>query len=296
MITGVSGLLGRHLLELAPPRFDIHGVSRGGFPAELSDYCTMHAANVTDTDHMVRLIHGLSPDVVIHAAAEGNPDTVEGRVDDFRQVNVRSALEIASAARREGAKVIFVSSNAVFSGNSSPYADDSPTCPINDYGRLKEEAERLVCNVHPGALVVRPIMMYGWPFPEGRRNALVDWIAKLRVGLQIQALSDVWTEPLAAWDCATAIWVGVDLDATGYVNVSGGVRVSVYEFAREAATTFDLDTDLVVPVSAQDYNSLAVRPMDTRFTLGRLQNEFHVFPVDPRSGLALMRQSEPQAR
>lgn len=292
VVTGVTGLLGRYLVAGAPENAEIHGFSRGDWPSELSTSCEMHRIEALDVPTVQAKLHALQPDVVIHAAAEGNPDIVEGQFNRFRVLNAELAGTLGSACFKLGAKLVFVSSNAVFSGSNPPYSDDSTGDPINDYGRLKWEAERRTLAVDPSALVVRPILMYGWPYPGRRENVASGWLKVLRGGGVVRAAADVWTEPLAAWDCAEAIWNGIFVDARGSVNVSGGSRMSIFEFARLLAVTFRLDPDLVAGVSIDQIRHSAERPRDTQFTLDRLRRELLVTPSVPDVGLSVMREIE----
>jgi len=134
--------------------------------------------------------------------------------------------------------------------------------------------------------------MYGWPYPGGRSNPVVYWIEQIRAGISISVVDDVWTEPLAAWDCARAIWNGIERGSVGSVNVSGGVRVSLYELALLTATVFDLDSNLIHPISSKSLQNLAPRPMDTSFTLTRLKSDLGVQPVGLEMGLKVLRDSE----
>lgn len=292
VITGVTGLLGRYLLETASAETEVHGLARGNWPAEMRGGCTMHVIDLADIPQTTRLIRKINPDAIVHAAAEGRVDTVEGNLSKFRPLNVDLARSLATLSSETGAKMVHVSSNAVFSGSGPPYSDAASTDPINDYGRLKAEAEIAVQEILPSALILRPILMYGWPNPGRRPNPVSDWIVRMRAGHKVNVVDDVWTEPLAAWDCARAIWNGVSDGVAGTVNVSGGVKMSLFTFAVLTAAVFNLDTRLIEPVPSSRINLSAPRPRDTAFTLTRLREELHVEPVTPAIGLQILRDTE----
>jgi dTDP-4-dehydrorhamnose reductase len=247
---------------------------------------------VSDQAKLFETLEHIAPDVIIHAAAEGGVDTVEGKVSQYRELNVGASRGIAAFTRARGIQYVFVSSNAVFGDEGRIYRDDSPHSPVNDYGRLKSEAEDAVMSANSEALIVRPILMYGWPYPGRRLNPVVGWINSLRARRPISVVNDVWTEPLAAWDCADAIWSGISAHATGAINISGGVRMTLYELAIMTGEVFNLDTGQIRPISSASLPGLAPRPMDTAFDLVRLTNELLVSPMGPSEGLAVLRDTE----
>jgi dTDP-4-dehydrorhamnose reductase len=252
----------------------------------------MHLADVNDEAATIRLIEKLKPDIIIHTAAEGRVDAVEGKVGLFRPINVTFSGSIAKLCDRHGSQFVFISSNAVFGGSPFPYTDEAVRDPINDYGRLKAEAEDVVRLADANVLILRPILMYGWPYPTSRTNPVAHWVQQLRAGSPITVVDDVWTEPLAAWDCAQAVWSGIRTRAVGAINVSGGVRMSLYDLAVLTASVFDLDASLVVAISSSSLANIAPRPISTSFDLVRLKSDLGVIPVNPAEGLATLRDRE----
>ena len=172
-MTGVSGLLGRYLVLGRDPDTEIHGISRHSWPQDRLGTCQMHEVDVTSTRALTSVLDAIQPDVIVHAAAEGRVDAVEGNADAYRPLNVEVSRDLAQYSAAAGIQYVFISSNAVFGGAPTPYSDDSPFDPVNDYGRLKAEAEVAVSSVNGDALIVRPILMYGWPYPEHRLNPVV---------------------------------------------------------------------------------------------------------------------------
>jgi dTDP-4-dehydrorhamnose reductase len=182
LVTGISGLLGQYLLENRNENVEVHGISRVVWSRLISEQFKIHRADLTDSDAVTRVLDRVKPDVIIHAAAEGRVDIVEARPDEYRPLNVRASADLAILAESRGIQYVFISSNAVFGGNGSCYSDNGQLDPVNQYGILKAEAEKAVLHSNPQALVIRPLLMYGWPMPEQRLNPVVGWINQLRKG------------------------------------------------------------------------------------------------------------------
>jgi len=227
IVTGAAGLLGKYLAALREPGIEFHGISRRDWQSDPQEDFSHHLVDVTDRANLMTVLDAVDPQVIIHTAAEGAVDAVEGKADLYRNLNVTVSRSLAAYSLARGIQYVYVSSNAVFQGSGLVYADDSSHSPVNDYGRLKAEAENEVLSVNNEALIVRPILMYGWPYSGRRLNLVVSWIESLRAGRSISVVNDVWTEPLAAWDCADAIWRAIAKRATGAFNISGGVRMTL---------------------------------------------------------------------
>lgn len=107
-------------------------------------------------------------DVVFHAAAVVGPDTAWA---PFRDANVIGTQNVIDACAGAGARLLHVSSTAVYGAQRYEMApvDEStplPGLPAHDaYGRSKQEAERLVLAAYEREVlpcaIVRPPPMYG---------------------------------------------------------------------------------------------------------------------------------------
>ena len=294
LLTGATGLLGRYMLNSTDPRDEVWGVSRrGGAPGSLND-STHVPLDITDVRQTLELLTSVDPDVVIHAAAEGSVDAIQGNMESFRTLNVRTPSLLANWCESHSRKLVFISSNAVYGGRAEPYGDESDVSPVNDYGRLKVEAELQVREANPSTLIIRPILMYGWPNIGRRGNPVTDWISKLRAGQEVCVVEDVETQPLYAGDAAIGVWRAVRSNLTGTMNFGGGQPVSLFDFARLTARAFDLNDALIQPIKSQDLPDLAPRPKQTRFDNRRLQEQLNVTVKSPAEGLSCMRSEEEQ--
>ena len=292
LISGANGLLGQHLIQSRSQESEILGIIRPRDSTGSRVDCETRELDLTQFSEVIQVLDTFAPEVIIHTAAEGRVDAVQKRIDEFRTLNVELPSLLSKYAKNSGAQIVHLSSNAVFGGKAESYSDYSGLDPINDYGVLKAEAERSVIEQNPGALIVRPILMYGWPQPSGRQNPVTSWISNLREGKKIRVVDDVWTEPLSAWDCAEAVWCALDTEMSGPLNVSGGVKMSLLEFAHMVASVFELDSSLIEPASSGDFPTLAPRPLSTSFDLKRLTEELHFHPFSPLEGLEKLKRNE----
>src|ERR1700712_397113 len=126
LVTGASGLLGTWLRRAAPAGVDLVALAhRTPVPASPSV-----TADLRDADAVLEAFEISRPVLVIHAAMAVDEASIVG-----------ATRHIADAAAAVGADVAHISTDAVFSGDGRPVAEDAEPDPIWDYGRWKAEAE-----------------------------------------------------------------------------------------------------------------------------------------------------------
>ena len=165
LITGGTGLLGVAIQRSAPK--DIQGFSvyfpERYLPVPLP--FSVFAADVSDWMKMQSVFEWAKPDVVIHTAAIGSVDFAERNREETRKVNVGGTEVVVDLCQITKSRLIYISSNAVFDGRTPFYSETAPVNPINYYGKLKVDAETVVRKSSIPWAIVRPILMYGWPYP-----------------------------------------------------------------------------------------------------------------------------------
>lgn len=286
LITGASGLLGSYLMKTAAPGDEVLGT-----------FCTLGGGNLRRMDilqgrEIYQVLNDFQPDTIIHCAGEGRVDYCENAPHDAGRVIVQGANRLLMAAEDLGCHFVYISSNAVYAGDEPPYHEQSPRCPVNKYGSLKRDAERLLPYYPYRTTLIRPILLYGWPGP-GKRNNFVTRILEqlamkdLKSWGQIPVADDIFTQPTYAGDCAEAIWAATRAQVD-VLNVAPREKMSLFKFAVEVAKAFDLDADLLTPVPAAEMKSLAPRPRDTTFDVSKAERlGLHLSP--PAEGMRKMR-------
>ena len=169
LVTGATGMLGARIVErLLSQGWSARALVRDPEPAAwlAALGVTTVAGDLTDAASLASAARGC--DAVFNAAAAIGAGSDHG---SFRRVNVTGTQRLIEAAAAAGARLVHVSSTAVF-GRQRYFerpTDESaplPELPAADaYGRSKQDAERLVLDAHARghvwAAVVRPPVMYG---------------------------------------------------------------------------------------------------------------------------------------
>ena len=251
------------------------------------------AADVSDRMKMQSVFEWAKPDVVIHAAAIGSVDFAERNREETKKVNVGGTEVVVDLCQIFKSRLIYISSNAVFDGRTPLYSETTPVNPINYYGQLKVDAENVVRKSGIPWAIVRPILMYGWPYPGERDNPVVWWVRSLENGKPIKVVDNVLSKPLPAWSCADVIWALIQQNRTGIYHAAGRDHISLYQFALLTAEVFGLDASLITPVPDSYFPEIAPRPQDTSFDTTKMETELGVKTVGVRDGLLKMKAERP---
>ncbi|MFH1079081.1 MAG: SDR family oxidoreductase [Pseudomonadota bacterium] len=293
LVTGATGLLGVALQRFAPQDIQGHGIIYPERSLPLALPFEILAADVSDRGQLEFAFERTRPDVVIHAAAVGSVDYAEKNREETRRVNVGGTANVVALCEIFNSRLVYISSNAVFDGRMPFYSETAPVNPINHYGVLKVEAEKVVREGNIPWAIVRPILMYGWPYPGERDNPVVWWVRSLENGQKIRVVDNVFNKPLATWSCAAAIWAVVQQDRSGVYHVAGRDHMSLYQFALLTADVFNLDAGLIQPVPDSFFPEIAPRPRDTSFDTTKMETELGVRTIGVEEGLIRMKAERP---
>lgn len=288
LITGGTGLLGQALILTADGRDQLCILHQRDYTTGLAGIQPV-VLDILNFQALTDLFEAQAYDVVIHAAGMASVDAVERNFGEAWRSNVVGTRHIIDLVTKKKGRLVYISSNAVFNGKAAPYQEGDLTNPVNRYGQIKVECESLVKKTCPDALIVRPILMYGWHMPQGRPNPVTWLLDRLAKKQPTHLVTDVYENPLWSQQCAEAIWRMLRLGKSGMFHLAGKDIVNRYEFAKQVARAFDLDASLLHPVDSSFFPNMAPRPHNTSFVTARMRNELEVEPLSLADGLQRMR-------
>jgi len=214
LITGGSGYLGRHLARRAAGdwrgawAYTTHSCDPLGLPQGV-------ALDVRDGAAVARLVAAFAPDAIIHTAGSNT-------TPDMTAVIVAGTRHVVAAAAVAGARLIHLSSDAIFDGTAAPYDETARPAPLHDYGRAKAAAEALVAG-YPNAVIVRTSLIYGLAEMD---NGTAWMAAALRAGQPVTLFTNQWRNPVWVETLAGACLELVDSAYRGVLNVAGRQAMS----------------------------------------------------------------------
>ena len=241
-IFGASGLLGKYLV-------------REWTGDEIYPFNSAQV-DIRQPQQVEKIMVRNRPDWIILTAAYTDVDGCESNPDLAFATNTAGALNVAEAAKRFGARLLFLSSDYVFDGLASePYEVNFPPNPQSVYGRSKADAESGILSILPNACTVRTSWVFGM-----RGKCFPDTILRLA---QSRAVLDVVDDqrgaPTYARHLALAIIELCRHKAKGIVHVTNAGSCSWFEFASEIIRLSALSTT-VRPTTTDKFPRPAKRP------------------------------------
>jgi nucleoside-diphosphate-sugar epimerase len=166
LITGATGLLGRHLLQVLQERGDrvrILALPGENTSAQEALGIAIHRGDIRQPETLAEPMQGA--DGVFHLAAMMG---VWRPMEDYRAVNVTGTENVCRSALKAGVRrLVHISSWTVYGMNlPAPATEDLPLRPLNEpYAVTKTEGDRLVQRMiaEEGlpAVIVRPGTFFG---------------------------------------------------------------------------------------------------------------------------------------
>lgn len=248
LITGGSGQLGIAVLQ----ELDKLGIAFDAWSTKDLD--------ITQSSTVSEAIEKLSPTVIINCAAWTDVDGAESHEVEALRVNSDGPENLALAARKFNSKLIHVSTDYVFPGESqSPWQIGDEINPQSAYGRTKAQGESRVLASYPeNSFVVRTAWLYSlW----GKNFAKTMSKLALKGDGEVRVVNDQVGQPTSASDLAQQlVELGLSTSPAGIYHGTNSGQATWFEFAQEIFKLAGADVGRVIPVSSSEYPRPAKRP------------------------------------
>ncbi|WP_304124634.1 dTDP-4-dehydrorhamnose reductase [Methanosphaera cuniculi] len=263
-ITGGSGLLGERLATVADPDDELI-LSHNSNKTPDTVKC-----DITNHDETYETIMKYDPDVIIHAAAMTNVDLCEDEIDQAYKINADATGNLAKIADENNMKIIYVSTDFVFDGKKGNYKEDDATNPLGIYAKSKYDGEVQLKQNTDNYAIGRVSVLYGWH----QRSNFTTWVIdELRKGNSINIVTDQINSPTYADNAAEALFKLAKSDKTGVYHTAGNDLISRYDFTLKIAEAFNLDSDLINPITSDKFVQKAPRPRDSSLNVKKIEDE-----------------------
>ncbi len=219
-------------------------------------------------------------DIIVNCAAYTSVDMAESEESLANQINHLAVRKLAEVAHKQNAKIIHISTDYVFSGNTTtPYIESDSTLPINTYGKTKLAGEKIILKLLPNnAIIIRS----SWLYSEYGNNFIKTMLKLGKEKESINIVCDQIGSPTYAGDLASAIInIAIHKDlrgmnfATQIYHYSNLGQCSWYEFAKEIFKISDIKCN-VRPVTSEQYTTKAKRPIFSVLNSEKIINTFDI--------------------
>lgn len=278
LITGVTGFLGKKIEAILEREYKIIGLSRhGGKNSEHID--------LLDFQQLEAFIELKKPSIIIHTVAIADPETCDSDQTIAYRINVETTENLCKICKKRGIKIIFISTDYVFDGESNqPYQSDDIREPKNYYGYTKMLAEDIVKDVN-GSLIVRIPVLYGYNDNNDKGTFVTKLFERLENGKEIILLDNQQIRYPVLID-EVAIALTKILSAQGIIQLSSNQPVTKYTWGKSVAKIFGYDESMIRP-STEPYKG-SPRPPHTKMDTSKADS-YGIKISDVDEGLQILK-------
>lgn len=260
LIIGGSGFVGNTLTNYAKDNYDVILTYNKNKP-ENSNLQSFQIDLLKNKDKIIDLIQKLKPNFIVHTVAHPSVDLCETNHDLANELHVDVTKDISNICKKINAKLIYISTDAVFDGESSNnYFEFDDTNPVNHYGVTKLSAEKIILNSSNQNVILRTAVIYGWDKKSRFSNWIID---SLKEKKRVDPHIDQFNTPTLVDDLAKSILKIISMNISGLYHATGRTCVNRFEFATMIADVFNFDKSLISPVTSNQKKQLAPRPKQT---------------------------------
>jgi len=227
--------------------------------------CDRQEMDITNLDQCKEVIGEFGPDAVIHCAAHTAVDAAETDIDAAYLINATGTRNVALAAEKAEAKLVYISTDYVFDGmGTQPYHEYDNTDPKSIYGKSKRAGEILVQSLSTKFFIVRTSWVYG-----KYGNNFVSTMLKLgQEKPLIQVVDDQKGSPTYTVDLSRFLLELIQTEKYGIYHASNSGACTWYEFTgaifEEAQDILGLNfTAKLEPCDTDQFPRPAPRPRNS---------------------------------
>jgi dTDP-4-dehydrorhamnose reductase len=268
LVTGAAGQLGQSLQFIADDYTDCKFI-----------FASSQDLDITNQENVNIFFNANKIDFCINTAAYTAVDKAETDIEKAISVNVDGPRNIAIACKKHNVKLIHVSTDFVFDGNSEiPYLESDTTNPLGIYGQTKLDGEKAVSENLEEHFIIRT----SWVYSQFGNNFMKTMLRLASERDSLSIVSDQIGSPTNAVDLAIAIMQviiktqhPIPNTQYGIYNFSNEGKCSWYDFAVEIFRINNVVID-VKPIPTEAFPTPAKRPKYSLLDKSKIKNTFEI--------------------
>jgi len=289
-ITGASGMLGKALVSHLSATNSVFATSK--HKVDVHKNTVWHHFDLIDADSLNQWLQEVKPDIVIHCAAITNVELCEKEVDIATGVHIESTRIIANHQSIHGGRLIYISTDSVFDGNSAnPYRETDATNPLNVYAKTKLEGEKFVQAMSNGLVLRTNIIGH----TEPGRVSFAEWLLEGLIEKKpLNLFYDVYFSPLHVNDLSAIIGKIIEEPIVGLYHCASRDSISKYDFGKKMAELFELSDSNINRVSVDNMGFKADRPKNMALNIDKISRSLSYQMPNAIDAILTMKQNMSQ--
>lgn len=263
LVTGAYGQLGNALQRELAGDNNIEAI-----------FTDADSLDITDPTALDRFFEDNPVEIIVNCAAYTAVDKAES--DDLKAAAINTAAvgNLGQVASKYGIKVIHISTDYVFSGESfRPYKENDEPYPQSIYGRTKLEGEGLLTSFCKDTLIIRT----AWLYSEFGNNFVKTMLRLSGERDEINVVSDQIGSPTYAGDLASAIHTIISDKnwQPGIYHFTNEGVASWYDFTKAIFEIAGKSTR-VNPIPTAQYPTPAKRPLYSVLSKNKIKQNYGI--------------------
>lgn len=290
LVIGANGFTGRRILDHLAGKAAYQVIGSSLHPDICPDsHHYFVQADIRNYFSVEKLFAKFRPDVVINCSALSVPDYCESHREEAYEMNVGAVGNLARCCEKVNSRFLHLSTDFVFGGKSPVlYTEEDTPAPVNYYGLTKWKGEQRVAAICSRYAIVRVVVVYGKAFPGQHGNILQLVKNRLSAGQEIRVVSDQYRTPTWVQDIALGVEALLHTGSNGIYHIAGAECLSIAGIAYRVADFFQLDRNLILPVTTKEMQEQTPRPLFSGLSIGKANRELAFSPHTLEEGMAEM--------
>jgi len=240
--------------------------------------------DLTDEQAVTAYLVRAKPDIIVNAAAYTAVDAAEEHPQAAQRLNADLPKQLAEYASANNARLMHYSSDYVYPGTGSePWQETSQTGPLSIYGQTKLEGDQAVQQSGADHLTFRT----SWVYSARGNNFMKTMLRLAESKTELNIVADQIGAPTPAKLIAqvTTLAIHSKLEK-GLYHLTPTGETSWQGFAKEIFRLAGENTK-ASPIPTSEYPTPAIRPLNSRMDVTKLESALNIELPDWQSQLDL---------
>ncbi len=271
LLLGKNGQVGWELQRALAPLGEVIALGRE------------NGGDLADSDSLKANVRSIAPQVIVNAAAYTAVDKAENEAELAMQINCHAPAMLAREAQALGAMLLHYSTDYVFDGSGDQArAEGAATAPLSVYGKTKLAGEDAIQSSGCLHLILRTSWVYaarGGNFAKTmlrlatERDQLKVIADQIGAPTGAELLADLSAHMLKATLGDPALGGIYHATASGETSWYD-YAAFVIDYARRQGRPIRVEADQLLPIPTSEYPTAAQRPLNSRLSSAKLQQNF----------------------
>jgi dTDP-4-dehydrorhamnose reductase len=282
IVFGKNGFLGSHLFQ----HFQKNPNYYFGYRSNENKLVIQNSIHPTRNipwsyEALATEIHDLQPEVVINAIALANAEQCERSPSIAEQANSEIPKVLAIASCDVDARIVHVSTDAVFGQEGSFFREDHEPHPKSIYGRTKLQGELGVIKHAPKHLIVRT-NFYG--YHKTKPTLFNYFYQNLRLRHRVDGYENVVFNPVYIKDLVFGIETFIQRGIQGILHFAGDEVLSKFDFGNKIAIQLSQQNGTLSNQVFRKLETVSYRKLDLTLSSGSRESLYNCI-FDINSGI-----------